>query len=68
VTDQWEALFDLWHERAHRVSQREKRRLFEDLEDLERRVILLEAFMSAKHDPEPIPVYRAPRVGPFAER
>ena len=45
--DEWEALFDLWHQRAHGPSIKEKRRLFSDLEDLEARIVKLEAWQKS---------------------
>ena len=48
VADQWEALFDLWHAKAHAKGPlEEKRQLWDRLKDLERDVIVLEAFMKA---------------------
>ncbi len=42
VADEWEALFRLWHERAHDAPE-----LLKDLLELERRIVKLEAFMKA---------------------
>ena len=47
-SDQWEALFDLWHAKAHaKGALEEKRQLWDRLKDLERDVVVLEAFMKA---------------------
>ena len=42
VGDQWEALFRIWHERAHDAPE-----LLKDLRALERRIVKLEAFIGA---------------------
>ena len=41
-SDQWEALFGLWHEKAHNSPE-----LLRDLLELERRIVKLEAYMKA---------------------
>ncbi len=43
VSDQWEALFSLWHGRAHQEGA-----LLDDLRELERRIIRLEVYISAR--------------------
>lgn len=42
MNDEWEALFRLWHVRAHDGEE-----IMVDLQRLERRIVKLEAFMSA---------------------
>ncbi len=48
MSDEWEALFDLWHHRAHEASIQVKNDLFADLAELERRIVKLEAYVSAR--------------------
>ncbi len=47
VADAWEALFSLWHERDHDLNV-PWIDLLRRLEDLERRIVKLEAFMAAR--------------------
>ncbi len=47
MSDQWEALFDLWHERAH-TGRAVHQGVHEALVKLEARVVKLEAFMAAR--------------------
>ena len=59
--DTWSALFALWHKQEH------QRELYQGLEELEQRIIRLEALLAAKSAPIE-PVYKAPRLGPFGIR
>ena len=59
--DTWSALFDLWHKQAH------QKELYQGLEELEQRIIRLEALLAAQSAPIE-PVYKAPRLGPFGVR
>ena len=53
VTDQWEGLFRIWHERAH---DDPKSSILNDLLDLERRIVKLEARMRALRPKPPYEV------------
>jgi len=48
MSDQWEALFDLWHEQAHRRVAHLG--VLSDLQELDRRIVALEAYMRAARD------------------
>ena len=43
MSDEWEGLFRIWHERAHDAPELPK-----DLLALERRIVLLEAYVQAR--------------------
>ncbi len=51
--DEWEGLFGIWHGRQHAEGPlKEKLALWDRLKDLERRIVLLEAYIQAKRAQE----------------
>ncbi len=68
VGDEWEALFGIWHERAHNY---EVQTLDRDMKLLESRIVKLEAFMAALRSKDPamiVDVRLARRVAKLEDR
>ena len=55
VTDEWEGLFGIWHERAH-GDKRDVMGILTALAELERRIVKLEARMRALRPKPPYEV------------
>ncbi len=51
MTDEWEGLFGIWHERAH-GDKRDVMGILTALAELERRIVKLEAYIKAKRAQE----------------
>ena len=43
MSDTWEALFRIWHIRSHKGAE-----ILEDIKELERRIVKLEAYVNAR--------------------